>query len=537
MFADVLRESILKDAIHGKLVSQNPTDESANELMKKFISSKQNGRNKKQLKEKSSSTIINRNGSWFEVFDVNDENCIDNEIPFNIPETWGWARLEHICEIIVDCPHSTPKYVEYDTGYCALDTNCFDKSGIISKFRFLQQSEYETRISRLTPQQGDVIFSREGVVGYAAIIPPNRKICLGQRVMLFRPSSIITSDYLRMILSHPVIVNILLSKTKGTGVKHVNVKDVIHQIIPIPPLDEQKRIMCVLIEIDKQISLFKENELSYVHYLNSFPKQLKDSIIDRAIKGGYSIHDSSDESVKQLLNEIKAKKQALVKEGVIKKEKSFSEIFLRDGCWYETIDGGDSICIDDEIPFEIPESWTWCRVSSVCSYINRGKSPVYSSEKVIPVFAQKCNQIDGLHLEKCHFLDPVIFKKYDPIQYLQDGDVLINSTGIGTLGRVGIYDSSLNPFKHIVADSHVTVLRPLIDSRYVYCFFNSPMFQLVAEDLSSGSTKQKELKTDTIRRLLIPIPPMEEQKRIVSFIEETISVLGELNSLNGDLWK
>ncbi len=164
-------------------------------------------------------------------------------------------------------------------------------------------------------------------------------------------------------------------------------------------------------------------------------------------------------------------------------------------------------------------------MQNVCSYIQRGKSPVYSEIKKYPIIAQKCNQWSGLFIEKAQFVAPDTVIKYSEERILQDKDLLWNSTGLGTLGRMAVYRSKLNPYGWAVADSHVTVIRPIqemAESLFFYLFFASPTVQSVIEDKAEGSTKQKELYVDTVKEYLIPVPPYKEQKRIVAKIEEVL---------------
>ena len=202
-------------------------------------------------------------------------------------------------------------------------------------------------------------------------------------------------------------------------------------------------------------------------------------------------------------------------------------------------------CIDDEIPFEIPAGWEWARLNDVCSYIQRGKSPVYSEIRQYPVIAQKCNQWSGFSIEKAQFISPETVEKYSEERILRQGDLLWNSTGLGTLGRIAVYIEALNPYRWAVADSHVTVIRPmptLINSYFLYTYFASPTVQSVIEDKAEGSTKQKELYVDTIKNYIVPVPPFAEQCRIVEKLETIrpyVSIYGKtqdkLDSLNYDL--
>jgi type I restriction enzyme S subunit len=161
-------------------------------------------------------------------------------------------------------------------------------------------------------------------------------------------------------------------------------------------------------------------------------------------------------------------------------------------------------------------------------YVQRGKSPVYSPIKQYPVLAQKCNQWDGITLEKALFLDPTTIIKYTEDRFLRNGDIVINSTGTGTLGRIGIFfDTILQGYSCLVADSHITVLRSnsLIDPKYIFYFFRSMYQQEIIVDKSAGCTNQQELYIDTIRTFLIPLPPRQEQKYIINAIESAFAIV------------
>ena len=203
--------------------------------------------------------------------------------------------------------------------------------------------------------------------------------------------------------------------------------------------------------------------------------------------------------------------------------------------YYEKM-GTEVYCIDEEIPFDIPDTWEWMRLESCCiKEIRRGKSPKYIDESGTLVFAQKCNtRYSGIDVGLALFLDENTLGRYPDDEYMQDGDVVINSTGTGTLGRVGLFRVTDNHLGlPIVPDSHVTVIRAAhgIQSVYVYGFMKANQSKL--EKKGEGSTNQKELKPPTLKEMLIPIPPYFEQERIVAAITAAFSTISAIEkSLN-----
>jgi type I restriction enzyme S subunit len=190
-----------------------------------------------------------------------------------------------------------------------------------------------------------------------------------------------------------------------------------------------------------------------------------------------------------------------------------------------------------DTPFDIPESWEWVRLIDVCEYIQRGKSPKYSPIKKYPVVAQKCNQWSGFSIEKAQFIEPDSLSSYGPERLLQDNDLMWNSTGLGTLGRMAIYKTAANPYELAVADSHVTVIRSLkqfVLPEYLYYYFANPSVQSVIEDQADGTTKQKELATATIKAYLTPIPPLDEQRRILTKLSEVLPVVKSYGAVYGE---
>ena len=260
-------------------------------------------------------------------------------------------------------------------------------------------------------------------------------------------------------------------------------------------------------------------------------QQLKNSILQMAVQGKLVPQDPNDEPASVLLERIRAEKEQLIKEGKIKKEKNPSIIFRgADNLPYEKIGKNEPVCIADEVPFDIPESWEWVRLSSLVSKeIRRGKSPKYSEHQGIQVFAQKCNTKSGsIDMTLAKYLDSATFAKYPIDEYLQDQDIIVNSTGNGTLGRIGVFrDTDRIDESIIVPDSHVTVIRllPTINKDYLLNVLR--YYQPYLEKSGEGSTNQTELKPAIIANLYIPIPPQNEQIRISEKLVEIFPLIKE----------
>ena len=259
---------------------------------------------------------------------------------------------------------------------------------------------------------------------------------------------------------------------------------------------------------------------------------LPQSILQQAVEGRLVPQDADDEPARALLERIQKERRELVKQKKVKAPKGGESRIFRgaNGSWYEQRDKATPTCIDEEIPFDIPDSWEWARLENVSSYIQRGKSPKYSNVKRYPVVAQKCNQWSGFSLEKAKFIDPSTLSLYGPERFLTTGDLLWNSTGLGTLGRMAIYDAALNQYECAVADSHVTVIRTIpcwMSYSFLFKYFSGPSVQRVIESKASGSTKQKELALVTVQHYLVPVPPLAEQQRIVA---KVVEILGLFNA-------
>lgn len=255
-------------------------------------------------------------------------------------------------------------------------------------------------------------------------------------------------------------------------------------------------------------------------------KKLRQKILDLAIHGKLVPQDPNDEPASVLLERIKAEKERLIKEGKIKGSKKSAK--ASDTPHYENV------------PFEVPDNWAWTTLGEICLFLSRGKSPKYSdSDKTYPVFAQKCNLKEGgISLEQARFLDPSTICKWSEEYKLKTGDVLVNSTGTGTVGRTRLFhESYLKHYPFVVPDSHVSVIRTAseIKSEFVFAYISSKLIQEYLEDNLAGSTNQKELYIGVLSDLSFPLPPLAEQQRIVTEIEKWFSLIDQIEQGKDDL--
>ena len=255
-------------------------------------------------------------------------------------------------------------------------------------------------------------------------------------------------------------------------------------------------------------------------------KKLRQKILDLAIHGKLVPQDPNDEPASALLERIKAEKERLIKEGKIKRAKKSAK--PSDTPHYENV------------PFEVPSNWTWCKLEDLCIFLSRGKSPKYSeTDNTYPVFAQKCNLKEGgISLEQARFLDPTTINKWDEVYKLRTGDVLVNSTGTGTVGRTRLFhEKCLGKYPFVVPDSHVSVIRTVkkVMSEFVYVYVSSQFIQHYLGDNLAGSTNQKELYIGILSEMSFPLPPFGEQQRIVAEIERWSALIDQIEQSKSDL--
>ena len=453
--------------------------------------------------------------------------CIDEEIPFEIPKGWEWCRVSSLFQI-------NPKVVAEDNTSAAFIPMEAISAGYGSEFRYYEKEWDEIKSGYTAFADNDIAFAK--------ITPcfQNRKSAIFEGLpngigagttelkILRTYGETINRWFVLYFLESPYFID--EATFKGTAnQQRIIVGYLENKLFPLPPLAEQERIVDKIGLVMPIIDKYSKSQELLDKMNVELNECLKKSVLQEAIQGKLVPQIASEGTAHELLEQIKTEKQKLVKEGKLKKSALATSVIFRgdDNKYWEKSEDG-AVCIDEEIPFEIPSNWAWVRLDDICSFIHRGKSPKYSPIKKYPVVAQKCNQWDGFSIEKAKFIDPQSISLYNDEYFLQDRDLMWNSTGLGTLGRMAIYYTILNPYELAVADSHVTVIRPYkthIVSEYLYYYFASNTVQSVIEDKSDGSTKQKELATKTVKANLVPIPPFAEQQRIVQKIKSVTSIM------------
>lgn len=241
--------------------------------------------------------------------------------------------------------------------------------------------------------------------------------------------------------------------------------------------------------------------------------RLRRFILDLAVRGKLVEQNPSDEPASELLKRIAAERARLVKVGEAQKGKDLSPA-------------------TEDAEFDLPQSWSWVRLGSIASYIQRGKSPAYAEGDGLPVVSQKCVQWSGLHLGAARLITRQSLEKYEKIRFLQDGDLLWNSTGTGTIGRIIRVE---NVPDNLVCDSHVTVVRCLyVLAEYIRIWLRSDHVYGVIEDRAAGSTNQVELTAQMATNQVVPLPPLAEQHRIAAKVDELMALCDQLETAQAE---
>lgn len=490
---DDLRQSVLQAAIQGKLTQQLPEDGTAADLLVSIKAEKEQLIKEKKIKKEKPLAPIS-----------------EDEIPFDIPENWLWVKLGEISKKITDGTHSTPKYTSEGIPFLSVKDMSDGKINF-DHTKFISATEHRELYKRCNPEFGDLLITKVGTTGIPAIVDTQLEFSLFVSVALIKSNwNYIDVAFLRYAILTPLVQEQVSINTRGVGNKNWVIDAIINTFFPLPPLAEQHRIVARVDELMAKIDELETVEKELVALKKAFPSDMKASLLQAAMQGKLTQQLPEDGSATDLLASIKAEKDKLIAEKKIKK---------------------DSIEVLEDVPFDIPASWCRVRLNDiVVKTVKRGKSPTYTTKSNTLVFAQKCNTKAGyINMELALFLDEGKLNKYPDDEFMQDMDIVINSTGNGTLGRVGFFRNTDNPRElRIVPDSHVTVIRPSSQMNAAYAMYCMKYYQPYFEKTCTGSTNQTELSVDTLKNLAFPLPPLAEQKRIVEKLDKLLPLCDAL---------
>ena len=451
----------------------------------------------------------------YEKIGKNDPVCIADEIPFDVPESWEWIRLG---ALTYNHGQTTPT-----TEFSYIDIGSIDNQNQkLNTDENIVPSEKAPSRARKIVEYGDILYS--------TVRPYLHNMCIVDRAFSKMP---IASTGFAVLTCHAEFVNEFLfyymmapdfdnyanntDNAKGVAYPAINDTRLYQALIPVPPVAEQLRIISAFKSILPYIDDYRNAETQLSDLNSSFPEHLKKSILQWAVQGKLVPQDPSDEPAEALLGRIRVEKQRLIKEGKIKKDKHESVIFRRDNSHYEKLDGVER-CIDDELPFEIPENWNWCRLKSIVNVVSarRVHQSDWRSEGVPFYRAREIGKLaDTGSVDNELFITEALYTEFSSSGVPHPGDLMV--TAVGTLGKTYIVKDS---DRFYYKDASVICFENFgkINPAYLKLLMYSPYMEEQIKQNSAGTT----VDTITIvkaNEYLIPLPPLMEQQRIVDQAE------------------
>ena len=520
MDTKALRQKILDLAIRGKLVPQDPNDEPASVLLERIRAEKQQMVKDGKLKAKDikNDTVIflGDDNLHYEKFPDGTVKCIEDEIPFELPEGWEWTRLQAICEPITDGTHKTPTYS--DEGFIFLSSKNVTSGHIDwDNIMYIPESLHNELYARLAPKKNDILLAKNGTTGVAAIVDRDCIFDIYVSLALLRIIGyIIYPEYLLSTIASSTIQNYFNSSLKGIGVPNLHLEHIRTTLIPVAPINEQYQIATKL----EQLLSFADNIESDKDDLQTTIQLTKSKILDLAIRGKLVPQNPDDEPASVLLDRIRAEKEELIKQGKIKHDKKESVIFKGDdNSYYEKI--GDTVtCIDEELPFELPDEWTWCRGAS-CFLPMESRKPSSSHFKYIDI-----DSIDNKHqaireakitetakapsrASRAVFDGSILFSLVRP--YLKN-IALVDSSNADSIASTGFY----------IATSNGVFIPKFLYILMISAYVVDGLNQFMKGDNSPSINK------DNIEKWLYPVPPLTEQVKIADTVQKYLSILEDI---------
>ena len=519
MTAQQLKNSILQMAVQGKLVPQDPNDEPASVLLERIRAEKERLIKEKKIKREKNPSVIFK-GTDNTPYEKIGEEVRSLDTPFDIPESWEWIRFKDLVDYSMG---KTPprKETEYWSNGTLPWVSIADlvADGTVTGTKecvnsFAAENTFKGKISKA----GTLLMSFKLTVGKVSILGidafHNEAII---SIYPFVDPDKITTMFLFATL--PLLSQSGDTKSAIKG-NTLNSDSLDALLIPLPPIMEQKRIIDKLHELTTPLLDYGVAEQKVTDLNANFPEALKKSILQEAVQGKLVPQDPSDEPAEALLERIRAEKQRLIKEGKIKKDKHESVIFRRDNSHYEKR-GSEEVCIDEELPFEIPSGWSWSRLGT-CLDVRDGThdTPRYVSEGV-PLVTSKNLSNGRIDFSTAKLISREDSQAINQRSKVDSGDIMYAM--IGSIGNPVLYQGTdefsiknMALFKNIPAGMYM---------EYVYWFL-----VLAQEDMRKAASGgvQAFVSLGYLRNYLIPVPPIAEQKRICDTIKQTLPLLAAL---------
>ena len=502
MTGQQLKNSILQMAVQGKLVPQDPNDEPASVLLERIRAEKEQLIKEGKIKKEKNPSVIFRGADNlpYEKVGKNEPVCIADEVPFDIPESWEWVRFSNIIELQSGQDMTPDKYNSTQLGipYITGASNIANGNVVINRW---------TEYGKAFAHRGDLLLTCKGTVGSMAVLK-EPQVHIARQLMAIRSlSDDIEISYIKIVLETLIPILKAAAKSMIPGIAR---EDVLHSLLPLPPTSEQKRICGKIKALLPHIEIYDIKEKTAAQLNSSFPDTLKKSVLQDAVQGKLVLQDSADEPASVLLEHIRAEKEQLIKAGKIKRDKHESVIFRRDNSYYEKVDGIER-CIDDELPFEIPESWEWCRLGTILQKLTDGthSTPKYTA-RGIPFISVKDISSGKISFERTKFISKteheLLASRCDPHR----DDILL--TKVGTTGIPVLVDTD-RPFSIFVSVAQLRFSTELLDKFFLIYLLKSPLVQTQCRENTKGVGNKNWVMRD-IANTLICIPPLAEQKRI-----------------------
>ena len=453
---------------------------------------------------------------------------IADEVPFEIPESWEWVRLASVFSVLNgDRGKNYPaKSTLSKTGIPFISALNLDGKTVVDDDNLLCLSEVQyEKLGNGKLVKNDIVVCIRGSLGKHGRFPFD-KGAIASSLVILRPHSNVAqlSDYIMMYLDSPLFFEEIKKYDNGTAQPNLAAKSLEQFFIPVPPATEQQRILRKLAILEPYIAKY-QNAFEELDTLNaSFPEALKKSILQLAVQGKLVPQDPSDEPAGMLLERIRAEKECLIAEGKIKRDKNESVIYRRDNSHYEKL-GSEERCIDEEIPFEIPDSWEWVRLGSVC-IVARGGSPRpikdYLTESEDGINWIKIGDTDkgGKYINSTK--EKIIPDGMRKSRFVHAGDFLLtNSMSFGRPYILNV-DGCIHDGWLVLSDYQSVYYRD-----FLYYMLSSSFAYSQFCGVVSGAVV-KNLNSDKVATALFPLPPIAEQSRIVIEIESLLTIIDSL---------